>query len=93
MPYTFARAVLASALALATLVFSAGSAAPADYNPYPSINPYAGPVTPIVVPAAPRNERTIIVVQQPQQLLTPADLNFSVEKEGDVTIVRGPIAR
>ncbi|MBU6506952.1 MAG: hypothetical protein KGI92_10495 [Alphaproteobacteria bacterium] len=44
MLHTFARAVLASVIALVTLVFSAGSAAPADYNPYPSINPYAGPI-------------------------------------------------
>lgn len=93
MPHTFARAILASAIAVGTLALSAGSAAPADYNPYPSINPYAGPVAPILVPAVPHNERTVIVVQQPPQLLTPADLNFSVENEAGVTVVRGPIAR
>ncbi|HYL33210.1 MAG TPA: hypothetical protein VEU53_08700 [Stellaceae bacterium] len=97
MPHTFARAVLTSAIAFGTLVFSAGSAAPAEYtqNQYSSINPYAGPVGPVapaVVPAVAHNGRTVIVVQQPPQLLTPADLYFSVEKEGDVTVVRGPIA-
>ena len=92
MPYTFARAVLASAIALGTLVLSAGSAVPGDYDQYPAIKPYAGPATPIVVPAAPRNGHTVIIVREPQ-LLTPADLKFSVENEGDVTVVRGPIAR
>jgi len=97
MPHTFARAVLASAIAFGTLVLSAGSAVPAEYtqNQFSHINPYAGPIapaTPVVLPAVPRNGRTVIVVQPPQ-LLTPADLNFSVEKEGDVVVVRGPIAR
>ncbi|HEV2263354.1 MAG TPA: hypothetical protein VGR79_02355 [Stellaceae bacterium] len=94
MQYTFARAVLASAIALGTLVFSAGSAVPGKYNQYQSAYPsYAGQVTPVVVPDGSRNSRTIVIVQQSPQLLTPADLRFSVEKEGDVTIVRGPIAR
>lgn len=93
MPYTFARAVLASAIALGTLVFTAGSAVPSEITQYQSTYPYAGQVMPIVVPDGSRNSRTIIVVQQPPQLLTPADLRFSVENEGDVTVVRGPIAR
>jgi len=82
MPHTFARAVLASAIALGTLVFSAGSAVPGDTNQYPAINPYAGP----------HNGGTVVVVREPQ-LLMPADLKFSIDKEGDVTVVRGPIAR
>lgn len=94
MPHTFARAVLASAIALGTLVFSAGSAVPAEYSPYPyaSINPYAGAIPLAVSPGTPRNGRIVIVVQQPQ-LLTPTALNFSVDKENGVTVVRGPIAR
>lgn len=94
MPHTFARTVLASAIALGTLILSAGSAAPAGYgqDPYSYINPGAGPETPVVVPAVARNGRTVIVVQQTPQLLTPADFNFSVDKEDGVTVVRGPIA-
>lgn len=92
MLHTFARTVLASAIALGTLVFTAGSAVPGEYNQYQNAYPYARQVMPIVVPDTARNSRTIVIVQQPQ-ILTPADLRFSVEKEGDVTVVRGPIAR
>lgn len=65
MPHTFARAVLASAIALGTLVLSAGSAVPGDYDQYSAINPYAGPVAPIIVPAAPHNNRTVVIVRWP----------------------------
>lgn len=92
MPHTFARAVLASAIALGTFVLTAGSAVPGEYVQQQSAYPYTGR-TPIILPALPRDGHTVVIVEQPPQLLTPADLGFSVEKEGDVTVVRGPIVR
>ncbi|HKR20274.1 MAG TPA: hypothetical protein VJS41_09045 [Stellaceae bacterium] len=99
MPYTFARAVLASAIALGTLVFSAGSAVPASSSSGTTmfaplwVYPPAPRVQPPVTIVTPEKTTSLQIIREEPSLLTPADLHFSVEKEGDVTVVRGPIAR
>ena len=98
MSHTFARAVLASAIAFGTLVFSAGSAMPASSSGTTMfaplwVYPPAPRVPPPVTITTPEKTTSLQIIREEPSLLTPADLHFSVEQENGVTVVRGPIAR
>ena len=99
MPHTFARTVLASAIAVVTLVLSAGSAVPASSSSGTTmfaplwVYPPAPRVPPPVAITTPEKTTSIQIIREEPSLLTPADLHFSVQQENGVTVVRGPMAR